>query len=114
MVTVGHQPDILQQIPMKEYSQLFHQTSAGHSAGKANPEDLKKHLQLMEQHSMNIIRSLPEDNLEKPLLSTPMPHPIAQTIFEALDWNIKHTLWHCGQIAMLKRVVDERYDFGLK
>lgn len=113
MVTVGHQPDILQQIPMKEYSELFHHSSAGQCTGKANPEDLKKYLQLMEQISITIIRSLSVEELEKPLLPTPMPHPIAKTKFEALDWNIKHTFWHCGQIGMLKRVVDERYDFGL-
>ncbi|WP_216824389.1 hypothetical protein [Emticicia sp. TH156] len=38
----------------------------------------------------------------------------SKTKFEALDWNIKHTLWHCRQIGLLKRVVDKRYDFGLR
>ncbi|GAB3501591.1 DinB family protein [Emticicia fontis] len=114
MVTVGHQVDILQQIPIKEYSQLFHNTASHLSVGKTKPEDLKKHLKLMAQKSISIIQSLNPINLEQPLVPTPMPHPIAKTKFEAIDWNIKHTMWHCGQLGMLKRIVHERYDFGLR
>ncbi|RYU95278.1 DinB family protein [Emticicia agri] len=114
MVTVGHQMDILQQIPMKDYSQLFHNTSAHVSTGKTKPDDLKQHLELIAQKSVSIIQSLTPDELEKPLVPTPMPHPIARTRFEAIDWNIKHTMWHCGQLGILKRIVHERYDFGLR
>jgi len=44
---------------------------------------------------------------------TETKHPIAKNNFEALDGNIKHTLWHCGQLGILKRVLNERFDFGL-
>ena len=37
-----------------------------------------------------------------------------QILNEALEWNINHTMYHCGQIGVLKRVVDARYDFGLQ
>ncbi|WP_337041571.1 DinB family protein [Emticicia sp. 17c] len=114
MVITGHQTDILQQIPMKDYSQLFHNTLAQVCVGQTQPQLLKEQLNLMAQKSINIIRSLPAEELEKPLVTTPMPHPVAKTKFEALDWNIKHTMWHCGQLAILKRIVHERYDFGLK
>ena len=113
MVITGHQMDILQQIPMKEYSQFFHNTATHEYAGKTKPEDLKNQLKLMQEKSISIIQSLNPDELEKPLVPTPMPHPIARTKFEAIDWNIKHTMWHCGQLGILKRVVHERYDFGL-
>lgn len=114
MVTVGHQMDILQSIPIKEYAQLFNMTSPHESVGKITLENLKKHLKLMEQKSISIIQSLSLDDLEQPLVPTPMPHPIAKTKFEAIDWNIKHTMWHCGQLGILKRIVHERYDFGLR
>ncbi|WP_439557278.1 hypothetical protein [Dyadobacter sp.] len=52
--------------------------------------------------------------LNNPLEPTPTPHPIATTKFEAIDWNIKHTMYHCGQIGMISRVVEKRYDFGLR
>lgn len=55
MVTLGHQMDILQQIPIKDYSQLFHNTPAHQSTGKTKPEALKKHLELMAHKSISII-----------------------------------------------------------
>lgn len=114
MVITGHQMDILQQIPMKEYSLFFHNTSSHQYAGKTKPEELRNQLKLMQEKSISIIQSLNPDELEKSLVPTPMPHPIAKTKFEAIDWNIKHTMWHCGQLGILKRVVHERYDFGLR
>lgn len=114
MVIVGHQMDILQQIPMKDYSALFHNTSAHQCVGKTKPQDLRNHLQLIAQKSSSTIQALSIEDLEKPLVPTPMPHPIAKTKFEAIDWNIKHTMWHCGQLGILKRIVHERYDFGLR
>ncbi|MCE7059373.1 hypothetical protein [Dyadobacter sp. CY343] len=31
-----------------------------------------------------------------------------------IDWNIKHTVYHCGQIGILSRIVEKRFDFGLR
>lgn len=41
-------------------------------------------------------------------------HPVATNKQEAISWNIKHTMWHCGQMAILKRVINSRIGFGLK
>lgn len=38
---------------------------------------------------------------------------VAHTIREALEWNIQHTMWHCGQIGMLSRLPGKRWPFGL-
>jgi hypothetical protein len=56
---------------------------------------------------------LTESDLESELEKTDTPHPIAKNKYEALDWNIKHTMWHCGQLGILKRIIDKRFDFGL-
>ncbi len=114
MVIRGHQMDILQKISMKEYSGLFHFVPASLSLGKVLPADLLTHLAVIQKKSLEVIESLSEDELNSPLEPTPMKHPVANTKIEAIDWNIKHTMYHCGQIAILKRVVDERYDFGLR
>lgn len=114
MVIAGHQMDILQKIPLKEYDVLFTDGEPEKVVGKVNPKDLWDQLNLMEQKSIEIIESLSEDALESKLEPTQVPHPIAKTKFEALDWNIKHTMWHCGQVGLLKRVIHERYDFGLQ
>lgn len=34
--------------------------------------------------------------------------------FLAVSWNMEHTMWHCGQLALLKRIFGKRYDFGLE
>jgi len=111
MVIVGHQMDLLQQIPLKVYSQLFTNAAPVDAIGKTNPSPLQNHLFLMQQRSLEIIQSLSLADLEADLLPAPFPHPIAKNKYEALDWNIQHTMWHCGQIGLLKRVVDKRFIF---
>lgn len=64
----------------------------------------------MQKHSLNNIANMDEKEVKAAVKTTGYPHPIAITKFEALDWNIKHELWHCGQIAIINRVVDQRYE----
>ena len=71
-----------------------------------------EHLKLMQLQSLGVIDSLSENDLRKPVEPTKVPHPIAKTKFDAIDWNIKHTMWHCGQIATIKRIVDNYFDYG--
>ena len=114
MVIVGHQTDILQQVPLKEYNELFTVAAPQKVTGRVEAPVLHRHLLLMQDKSLAVIRSLTIEELAGPLIPTPVPHPIANTRFEAIDWNIKHTMWHCGQLGLLKRVVHERFDFGIK
>lgn len=112
VVITGHQMDILQQMPMKLYADLFNSGSPKQASEKISPDELLSHLKLMEQKSLETIRALPAESLKSSLEPGKKTHPVAKTKFEALDWNIKHTMWHCGQLGMLKRIVHERYDFG--
>jgi len=114
MVIKGHQMDILQKVPLKEYDKLFTDATPKNSLGKTTPIELQNYLMIVQAKSIEVIKSLSEKDLESELLQTEVPHPIATNKFEALDWNIKHTMWHCGQLGILKRVVHERYNFGLK
>ncbi len=114
LVIRGHQPNILQSIPVKLYGQLFTQAAPAAVVGKIIPQQLFSDLEAIQEHSLNSIVKIDEEELEAALETTGYPHPVARTKFEALDWNIKHTLWHCGQIAIIKRVVDQRYEFDLK
>lgn len=114
VVIVGHQMDIIQKMPLKQYGALFTTAPASESSGKINLVLLREHLNLMQQKSMEIIQALPYAELNASLEPSQIPHPIAQTKWEALDWNIKHSMYHCGQLGVLKRVLDTRFDFGLK
>ncbi|QRR00767.1 DinB family protein [Dyadobacter sandarakinus] len=114
MVIRGHQMDVLQKLPIKEYSELFTVANPSLSVGKVDPVRLYEALKVMQQKSVEVLSSLSVAELADPLEPTPVPHPIATTKFEAIDWNIKHTMYHCGQIGMISRVVEKRYDFGLR
>lgn len=114
MVIAGHQMDIIQKVPLKAYDELFTNASPKDAVGKTNPKELQNQLNIMQQKSIAIIKSLTESDLESKLEPSPTPHPIAKTKLEALDWNIKHTMYHCGQVGILKRILDKRFDFGLR
>ncbi|GAL85669.1 hypothetical protein MYP_2898 [Sporocytophaga myxococcoides] len=114
MVIVGHQMDIVGQIPLKNYDEVFTTGNPERIIGKYEPEQLMKDLMLVELKSLEVIKSLSDHDLRKSLHPTPVPHPIASSKLEALDWNIKHAMWHCGQLGLLKRIVHERFDFGLR
>jgi len=114
MVIVGHQRDMLEKIPMRQYDEIFTNGQPSDLKGRVDPTLLLGQLKLMQGRSLEIIKALAPENLHVALEPTRIPHPIAKTKFESLDWNIKHTMYHCGQIGILKRVVDKRYDFGLR
>lgn len=114
MVIRGHQMDILQQLPIREYSELFTVSAPSLSVGKVDSAKLVEDLQFMQQKSLAILATLHVSELDDLLEPTPTPHPIATTKREAIDWNVKHTMYHCGQIGLIKRVVDKRHDFGLR
>lgn len=112
-VIKGHQTDILQTMPFKTYGELFTTASPKESTDRFKPHDLLEHLQIVQQKSIAVLSSLSSKELENPLEPTPIPHPIAKTKFEAIDWNLNHTMYHCGQIGILRRIVYKRFDFGL-
>lgn len=49
------------------------------------------------------LESLNEDDLEK---ETEVRNPAAKTKYQALMWLSQHQSWHNGQIAVLKRILD--------
>ena len=114
MVIVGHQRDLLEKIPMRQYDEIFTNGQPSGVIGSVDPAVLLDQLKLMQTRSLEIIKSVAPEILHSALEPTRIPHPIAKTKFESLDWNIKHTMYHCGQIGILKRVVDVRHDFGLR
>ena len=116
MVIRGHQSDLLQTLPVALYDKLFNyrKGSPVEAARAIDPKDLQQHQLIMRQRSLDIIASVKEAELELPLEPVGPTHPIASTKFEAIDWNVKHTMWHCGQLALLRRVLIGGYDFGLQ
>ncbi|BDD05266.1 DinB family protein [Aureibacter tunicatorum] len=113
IVIKGQPMHLYQNFPVKLYSELFTNSPAKDCIGKTIPKELQQHLELVQNYSLETIKNLPEEELVNPLEPFVVKHPIAKTKQEAIDWNIKHTMWHCGQIGLLKRALGNQHNFGL-
>ncbi|UWX53797.1 DinB family protein [Maribacter litopenaei] len=115
MTTVGHMPELIEQLNLRLYTKLCgYDTHAKEMAGTWAPVKLTADLQTMQDTSLEVIDSLSIPDLWQPIEPLKVPHPVAKTKFEAIDWNVKHTMWHCGQMATIKRPVNQPYDYGLQ
>jgi len=112
MVIKGHDMDFLSKVPMKELSPLFgYGSKPSESIGDLKIETLREFHSLAQATSMNTIENVSEEDLQSAIQPVGPPHPIAKTKFEAIDWNIKHTMWHCGQIGVIKKMLGEGHKF---
>mgnify|MGYP000149910545 CR=1 FL=1 len=115
MVVTGFDAEIAKQIEIKLHNQMYGYGSLPQEIiGKSNPLELKHHLYYVQNKVIQTVSGLTMKDLESPVEQPiKQKHPVAKTKFEAVSWNIKHTMWHCGQIATIKRLLHGGFDFGL-
>lgn len=114
-VIVGPQQDILEKVPVKVYSEFFVFGDRMADIDERFPAGaLSTNLRFMQEKGLWAVDRLPDDELTDPLFPRPAPHPVAKNKLEALSWNTKHNMWHCGQIGMLARAFGQPFDFKLK
>ncbi len=115
MVIVGHQKDVLEKIPLRQYDEIFTNGQPIGAKGKVDPAIILGQLKFLQKRSLEILKV---DDGGPPSLwfeSRRIFHILSpRQNLNRLDWNIKHTMYHCGQIGLLKRIIDVRYDFGLR
>ncbi|MDQ2719527.1 MAG: DinB family protein [Bacteroidota bacterium] len=107
----GPKPGVFGSIPIIDYYPLFSAGSTPKNESKISVGNLKEMLLKIQDQEIRSIQELEENDFNEPLFPTQFPHPVANTKFEAICWEIEHTMWHCGQIAVIKRVVDKRFVF---
>jgi hypothetical protein len=115
LVITGFDEEITNAIDLKKHNERFgYESKPQGLIGQSNPKQLKEQLIFMQSKVMANISSLQlsdlESEVEQPIKQK---HPVATTKLEAVSWNIKHTMWHCGQIASIKRLIHGGFDFGL-
>ena len=115
LVVSGFDEEITEKIDLHQHNQKFGYDSIPQDlVGKTSPKMLKEQLHFMQNKVIKNIVGLKLSDLdcavEQPIKQK---HPVAITKFDAISWNIKHTMWHCGQIATIKRLIHGGYDFGL-
>lgn len=115
MVVTGFDAKVAEKIDLKVHNQLYgYESIPKEGIGNNNSETLKAQLLFMQNKVIQTISTLTLEDLESDVEQpVKQKHPVAKTKLEAVSWNIKHTMWHCGQIASIKRVLHGGFDFGL-
>lgn len=67
----------------------------------------------MQKQTIETFDYLRDKDLNDEIFKLPKPHPFVKSKEDSISWNIKHTMWHCGQMGVLKRVIDKSLDFGM-
>ncbi|MFT3680844.1 MAG: DinB family protein [Ferruginibacter sp.] len=114
VLVTGPRKDFAEDINLKKYSGLF---ANGHRIKELPPEitvqELITNWNAVQMLTNEILSSLQDIDLAAGVFNLPKPHPFVKTKEQAVSWNIKHTMWHCGQIATLRRVIDVPFSFGM-
>lgn len=115
LVISGFDAEITEKIDLKVHNQKYGYGSVpAEQVGSVSPKVLQEQLHFMQNKVIKNIKGLSladfENHVEQPIKQK---HPVAITKFDAVSWNIKHTMWHCGQMATIKRLIHGGYDYGL-
>ncbi|MFK7811990.1 MAG: DinB family protein [Maribacter sp.] len=115
LVVTGFDEEINKKIDLKTHNQMYgYESVPAELVGQVDPDILKEQLLFMQKKVIQNVSNLTlkdlENKVEQPIKQK---HPVAKTKLEAVSWNIKHTMWHCGQIASIKRLIHGGFDFGL-
>ncbi|MDW7695710.1 DinB family protein [Flammeovirgaceae bacterium SG7u.111] len=103
----GFQKEVLDIFPFQEYLTMFGNSSKPMELKgyDLSPSKMLRQLEEVRELAQSILLNLDEGQLDAPLASSGMAHPIAKTKKEALLWCSQHEMWHNGQIAMIKRAL---------
>ena len=103
----GINEDIRNMINVQDYIKFYGMKSNPLENEREKPS--KEELLKIYEFGFEIINQgldkLNELDLDKP---TEIPNPAVKTKYQALMWLFKHQSWHNGQIAMLKRILNEK------
>jgi len=98
--------EIFKKVPLKDYIPIFSMlTKSTTNDLKPEPQKLLSDLEIVNNYALDVLDQMIDENLDDPLEPTRMPHPIANTKYEALTWSFRHEMWHLGQISTLKRII---------
>ncbi|TAE75149.1 MAG: DinB family protein [Bacteroidetes bacterium] len=110
----GPNKDFAEKINMKKYSGLFaNGQKRGELFSEITVDELKEKWDLMQNQTIKILDNLQDKDLNNEIFKLLKPHPFVKTKENSISWNVKHTMWHCGQIATLRRIIDKPLDYGM-
>lgn len=106
--------EFAQKINIKKYSSLFSNgLKRKELLSEISINEILNNWDLMQKQTLETINNLNDADLSSEIYQMPKPHPFVKTKANSISWNIKHNMWHCGQMATLKRIVDKPLDLGM-
>jgi hypothetical protein len=112
MCVNGHDKELMIKIGMRDLDGIFNQGKPVDAPSKISNDRVIDALNQVQLTCLAGIQSFNPDDLNAPLEPTRFKNPVANTKQEAFTWNVQHTMWHCGQLALLKRILGKRFDFS--
>jgi hypothetical protein len=99
---------------MPKYSQLFAKGLKKKEVAEAvTAGELSEKWNAVSEKAMEVSGEITDEDVSQLIYTMPGSHPFVNTLLDSISWNIKHTMWHCGQTGIVKRVVDQPIDFGM-
>jgi hypothetical protein len=114
VVLIGSpQEHISSKLNLKKYSEFFTASEEKTELIKHfNVDELVENWEFIKLKSIEFITKLSDSDLELEIFKLPKEHPFAKSKLDAISWNIKHSMWHCGQIATITRIIDKPFDIS--
>ena len=114
VLLTGPQKDFAQSINLKKYSDFFANGQRRKElVSEVTVQELIDNWKSIQTLTIETLTDLQDTDLGCEIFKMPKPHPFVKTRENSISWNIKHTMWHCGQIATLKRIIDKPMIFGI-
>lgn len=106
--------EIADKINIRKYSEFFFKGNKKREIeANFNSNEILNNWKFIQEKSIELLTNLKEIELTNSIFELPTPHPFVKTKEESISWNIKHNMWHCGQISTLKRIIDKPFNLGM-
>ena len=100
--TVGRDKSMYEVFNVKQFAQAYGMGSKATpwEEGMPTKDDLLKAMDGVMERCLIALDSIPLESYTGPVT---FKHPTYKTIGDVLHWQYHHEMWHCGQIATVRR-----------
>ena len=92
------------EIPLDQYKEIYgYGSKAVESSFNQRKANIVDHFNKVSEAVIESLKLIDDDMLMKP---TTLPHPVLKTNLDALTFVFKHQMYHCGQMALIKRILN--------
>lgn len=99
-------PKLFELLPDYRYGKFYGMKSDADARWDERPDQkaMMRDFKTVTEQANTILDQFSDQLLDEAVL---LDNPVAATRFDALLWTSKHQMWHNGQLALLKRVLNQ-------